>query len=278
MARLNGRLVTLVCVTALLAASCGGAGPSTPTADPLAGIYTSSGGGGAIAAVQALTKRFSELHPGVTFQVEETGSDAGVNLAAAGQIDCGFISRELKPDETTKVKAVSIGLVGTGVIVHSSNPVKNLSKEQVRKVFAGEIRNWSELGGSNDDIKVFIREANAATRTNFEAYFFGGKATYVKDATEVTELEQTIKSVGSFRAAVGMATTSSRVLTEPSVRALSIDNVAPTIESILNGTYKIGRPLLIVYAADESKVKPGVKAFLEFVRSPEGQKIAASAN
>ncbi len=278
MARLVGWRSVLALAAALLVATCGGATPGTPKADPLAGIYSSSGGGGALASVQALTKRFSELHPGVTFQVEETGSDAGINLAAAGQIDFGFTSRELKADELTKVKSVGIGLVGTGVIVNSANTVKNLSKEHVRKVFAGEISNWSELGGSNDEIKVFIREANAATRTNFEAYFFGGKATYAKTATEVNELEQTIKSVGSFRAAVGMATTSNRVLTDDTVRALSIDNIAPTIDNIVNGTYKIGRPLLIVYPADEATVKPAIKAFLDFVRSPEGQRIAASAN
>jgi phosphate transport system substrate-binding protein len=176
------------------------------------------------------------------------------------------------------VKSVGIGLVGTGVIVNSTNTVKDLTKEQVRKVFAGEIKSWSEVGGSNEEIKVFIREANAATRTNFESYFFGGKATYAKSATEVNELEQTIKSVGSFRAAVGMATTSSRVLTDDTVRALSIDNIAPTIENLVSGTYKIGRPLLIVYPADEAKVKPAIKAFLDFVRSSEGQRIAASAN
>ncbi|HYR93840.1 MAG TPA: phosphate ABC transporter substrate-binding protein [Methylomirabilota bacterium] len=269
------RVLPLVAV--ILAAACGGAAkPPTPTADPLAGRYTATGGGGAIAAVRALAKRFTELHPGVVLQIDETGSDAGVNLATTGGVDFGFTSRALTALEAKDLKSVGIGLAGTCVIVNSANPITNLTKEQVRQIFAGEIKNWKQLGGEDSDIKVFIREANAATRGSFETYFFGGKATYPKDVTEVFELEQTLKAVGSFKASIGMATASSRTAGEATVRLLSIDGIAPTPENTVNGTYKIGRPLLIVYPGDDSKVRPAVKAFLDFVRSPEGQTLAAS--
>jgi len=263
-------------VGALLIAACGGAAKPAPTADPLAGRYSATGGGGAIAVVNALAKRFSELHPGVVFQIDETGSDAGVNLATSGGVDFGFTSRALTSDEAKSLKSVGIGLAGTCVIVNSSNPVKNLTKEQVRQVFAGDITNWKQVGGEDSAIKVFVREANAATRGSFEAYFFGGKATYAKDVTEVFELEQTLKAVGSFKASVGMATASSRTAGESTVKVLSIDGVLPTPENLVNGTYKVGRPLLIVYPADDAKVRPGIKGFLDFVRSPEGQALAAS--
>lgn len=264
-------------ITVVAAAACGGK-PAAPSADPLAGAYTASGGGGALAAVQALTKRFAELHPGVIWQVDETGSDAGINLAAAGQIDFGFVSRGLTADESLKLKTINIGLSGTGVIVNAANPTKDLTKDQVRRIFIGEIKNWAELGWENVAIKVFIREANAATRTSFETYFFGGKATYTKDASEVFELDQTLKAIGSFRASIGMATSSGRTAIDPTVRLLSIDGIYPSAENLVNGTYRIGRPLMIVYPPDESKLKPGIRAFLEFVRSPEGQRVAASAS
>jgi phosphate transport system substrate-binding protein len=275
MKRADLRVLPLVAL--ILAAACGGAAkPPTPTADPLAGRYTATGGGGAIAAVRALAKRFSELHPGVVLQIDETGSDAGVNLATTGGVDFGFTSRALTALEAKDLKSVGIGLAGTCVIVNSANPIKDLTKEQVRQIFAGEIKNWKQLGGEDSDIKVFIREANAATRGSFETYFFGGKATYPKDVTEVFELEQTLKAVGSFKASIGMATASSRTAGEATVRLLSIDGIAPTPENTVNGTYKIGRPLLIVFPGDDTKVRPAVKAFLEFVRSPEGQALAAS--
>ena len=269
----------LIVAFAIFLAACGGtAKPPTPTADPLAGRYSASGGGGALAAVTALTKRFAELHPGVTWQVEEVGSDAGVNLATSGAIDLGFTSRALTADEATKLKTLGIGLAGTSVIVNAANPVKDLSRDQVKRIFSGEVTNWKQVGGDDLDVKVFVREANAATRSSFEQYFFGGKATYAKDATEVYELEQTLKSVGSFRASIGMATANRRAATEPTVKLLSIDGVAPTPENLVNGSYKIGRPLLIVFPTDDSKLRPGIKAFLDFVRSSEGQQIAASAN
>jgi phosphate transport system substrate-binding protein len=269
----------LIVALAVLLAACGGTSkPPSPTADPLAGRYSASGGGGALAAVTALTKRFAELHPGVTWQVEEVGSDAGVNLVTTGANDLGFTSRALTADEATKLKSVGIGLAGTCVIVNSANPVKDLTRDQVKKIFAGDITNWKQIGGEDLDIKVFVREANAATRSSFEQFFFGGKATYAKDATEVYELEQTLKSVGSFKASIGMATANRRASTEPTVKLVSIDGIAPSPENLVNGSYKIGRPLLLVFLADESKLRPGIKAFLDFVRSPEGQQIAASAN
>jgi phosphate transport system substrate-binding protein len=274
---MNRGLAILLALIVLV--SCGGTAKSTtPTADPLAGRYTATGGGGALAAVTALTKRFAELHPGVVWQIDETGSDAGVNLSASGSVDFGFTSRALTADEKTKVNSVSIGLVGTCVIVHASNPIKGLTKEQVRQIFAGEITSWKALGGEDVEIKVFVRESNAATRSSFESYFFGGKATYAKTASEVFELEQTLRAVGSFKASIGMATASNRAATDPTVRLLPIDGVSPTPENLVNGTYKIGRPLLIVVPADDSKVRRGIKAFLDWVRSSEGQSVAASAN
>jgi phosphate transport system substrate-binding protein len=269
----------LIVALAVFLAACGGtAKPATPTADPLAGRYSASGGGGALAAVTALTKRFAELHPGVTWQVEEVGSDAGVNLATSGSVDLGFTSRALTAGEATKLKTLGIGLAGTCVIVNAANPVKDLTRDQVKRIFAGEITNWKQVGGDDSEIKVFVREANAATRSSFEQYFFGGKATYTKDATEVYELEQTLKSVGSFKASIGMATANRRASTEPTVKLLSIDGIAPTPENLVNGSYKIGRPLLLVFPTDESKLRSGIKVFLDFVRSNEGQQIAASAN
>jgi phosphate transport system substrate-binding protein len=270
--------VLIVAFAVLLSACFGTTKPPTPTADALAGRYTASGGGGALAAVTALTTRFSELHPGVKWQVEEVGSDAGVNLATTDAVDLGFTSRALTADEATKLKSVGIGLAGTSVIVNSANPIKDLTRDQVKRIFAGEITDWKQVGGDDLDVKVFIREANAATRSSFEQYFFGGKATYAKDATEVYELEQTLKSVGSFRASIGMATANRRAATDTTVKLISIDGVAPTPENLVNGSYKIGRPLLLVFTTDESKLRPGIKAFLEFVRSPEGQRVAASAN
>jgi len=273
----SSRLLTIVAALALVGACGGGTRSAAPTADPLAGRYAATGGGGALAAVTALTKRFAEMHPGIVWQIDETGSDAGVNLATQGSVDFGFTSRALSADESKLLRSVNVGLAGTGVIVNAANPVNALTKEQVRQLFAGLITNWKQVGGEDLDVKVFVREANAATRSSFESYFFGGKATYAKGATEVYEIEQTLKAVGSFKSSIGMATASSQTAKEPTVKLLEIDGVAPTPENIVSGKYKVGRPLLIVYPTDEAKLRPGIRAFLDWVGSAEGQRVAASA-
>src|SRR2546428_14099340 len=99
------RVIGLSVALALVAACGGAAKPATPTADPLAGRYTATGGGGAIAAVNALAKRFSELHPGVVFQIDGTGSDPGGNLSTSGAVDLGFTRRALNPAESPQLSS-----------------------------------------------------------------------------------------------------------------------------------------------------------------------------
>src|SRR5437899_1822099 len=78
----------------LLLSSCGAAAPAAPTPEPLTGTYTASGGGGALPAVEALTARFKELHPGIDWIVSESGSNSAIKLVLSNTIDVGFVSRE----------------------------------------------------------------------------------------------------------------------------------------------------------------------------------------
>src|SRR5437879_1072308 len=173
MRRLLGKLGYTLPLAALVLATCGVAAPPRPTPDPFAGQYSATGGGGALPAVQALAARFKQLHPGVSWLVTETGSDAAIKLAASHEVDVGFISRALADSERARVTAVSIGFSGTAVVVNAENPVSNLTREQLRKIYTGEITSWAEVGGTDQPIRAFIREPNAATRTTFEAYVFG---------------------------------------------------------------------------------------------------------
>ena len=262
-----------------LIAACGVPAPAAPSVDPLHGQYSATGGGGALPAVQALTARFKELHPGVAWIVTETGSDAAISLTTSGNVDVGFISRDLKETEKTKVNALSIGFSGTAVVVNVSNPVTNLTRDQVRRIYLGEITNWSEVGGNNEAIRPFMREPNAATRTSFESYIFGStKPTYAKAVTEIFEVEATFSAVTSFRGSIGIATTGARTGQETKLRMISIDGIAPTPENLADRSYKIERPLYLVYPADPSQVKPAVQMFLDFAKTPQGQQIAAAAS
>ena len=269
----------LLVAGALLAASCGGAIPigSAPTPDRLAGQYIVNGGGGALDNVKALTDAFGKMHPNITWQgLSDIGSDAGVNLAVSGETDLGYISRELKDLEKGKVELLPIGASGTAVAVAASNQIKSLTKDQVAKIFTGAITDWKDVGGTPGKIRVLIRESGAATRSAFEAYFFDGKKlAYAPTAIEVTTIDETVKAINSFKESIGMVTMNASTFGNSTIAFATIDGVVPSRENLNSGKYQVRRPLYFVYNADSLKVKPAIKAFLDFVKGPEGQKILA---
>jgi phosphate transport system substrate-binding protein len=265
-------------LAALLVASCGGANPiARPTEDPLAGSFVLKGGGGALDAVRALTSGFSTSHPTVLWQgFDDVGSDAGVSLTVSGNVDLGYISRDLRTAEKGSVETIPVGASGTGVGVNGTNTIKALTKDQVAKIFTGQITDWKDVGGTPGTIRVLLREPESSTRSAFESYFFGStKPVYSKNAIEVFQIDETLKALSSFKDSIGMMTMNAKAFSTADVRMLTIDNIAATRDTLANGTYPIRRPLYFVAHTDPAKVKPTIKAFLDFVKGPEGQKILA---
>src|SRR6195256_4194451 len=265
-------------LVAVLLMSCGGANPiAKPTVDPLGGTSVTKGGGGALDAVKALTSGFSAQHPTVLWQgFDDVGSDAGVSLTVNSTVDLGFISRDLKTPEKGTVEIVPIGASGTGVGINASSPLKELTKDQVAKIFTGQISDWKDVGGTPGKIRGLLREPESSTRSAFESYFFGAtKPVYAKDAVEVFQIDETLKARGSLKDAIGMRTMNAKAFSTVDVKLLTIDNIAATRDALANGTYPIRRPLFFVYNTEPAKVKPTIKAFIDFVKGPEGQKILA---
>jgi len=266
----------ILALATLLVASCGGANPiARPTPDPLAGTYVTKGGGGALDAVKALTTGFTAVHPTVLWQgFDDVGSGAGVTLVVEDQVDLGYISRDLAAAEKGKVEALPIGASGTGVGVNTSNTVNALTKDQVAKIFTGQITDWKDVGGTPGKIRVLLREPESSTRAAFEMYFFGStKPVYAKDAIEVFQIDETLKALGSFKDSIGMMTMNAKAFS--TAKLLTIDNIAATRDTLNNGTYPILRRLYFTYHPDPVKLKPAIKAFIDFVKGPEGQKILA---
>ena len=261
------RTVVLSVFAAAAVAACGGAsfpGTSQPTADPLAGLYIVNGGGGALDNVKALTDAFGKLHPTITWQgLADVGSDAGVNLVVSGETDLGYISRELKDAEKTKVEPNSLWMGSPG-------------KDQVAKIFTGQISDWKDVGGTPGKIRILIREQGASTRSAFEAYFFDGKKpTYATNAVEVTNIDETVKAINSFKESIGMVTMNASTFSNATIAFATIDGIAASRDNLNSGKYQVRRPLYLVYNSDAVKVKPTIRAFIDFAKGPEGQKILA---
>jgi phosphate transport system substrate-binding protein len=199
-----------------------------------------------------------------------------VSLVAQRQSDLGGISRELTTAEKGTVAVEPLGVVGTAVAVGSDGPITGLTMTQVRQVFTGEIKNWSALGGPDLPIKVLVREPNSATRQHFDEILFSGTpGSYAKDALTVGNNAEMSASIKSFAGAIGMVTLKQATVDDKRLRLVKIDGVPATIAALNDGTYKIRRPLYLVYPTDKAKMKPATRAFLEFVQSTEGQKILA---
>lgn len=266
------RTAVLLIATALVAA-CGSGG----TPQPLNGRFLISSGGAALAQLDALTKRFTELNPGVHFDIENVGSDAGVSLVANGHSELGGISRDVTAQEKGTVALEPLGIVGTAVAVELDNPVVGLTVAQVRSMFSGEITMWSQVGGTDLAVKVFLRDPTAATRQSFDEFVFAGRIpTYAKGAVVVGNNTEMGLSIRSFRGSIGMVTLKQATLDDKRIRLIAIDGVPATLATLNDGTYKIRRPLYLVYPVDRNKLKAATSAFLDFVRSTEGQKILAT--
>ena len=265
---------------AILAASCGGTPvlQPKPTDDPIGGTYVIKGGGGAIDSVRALTSAFTAIHPAVVWQgFDDVGSPAGVKLTVDGQVDIGYISRDLTAAEKPTVESIPIGASGTGVGINATNIVKGLTKDQVAKIFTGQIADWKDVGGVPGKIRVLLREPEASTRAAFETYFFGStKPVYAKDAIEVFQIDETLKAIGSFKDSIGMMTMNAQSFSASDMKLLTIDGVSATRETLSNGTYPIRRPLYLVYHTDPTKLKPAIKSFIDWVKGADGQKIIAN--
>ena len=259
-------------MAALLAAACGGG--STPAPDPLAGVYRIGGGDAALSVTQALAEAFAAKHPGVKFTYDTSlGSDGGVNLAAQRVFDLGMASRELTDAEGQIVERVLVGVAGTGLVVHQSNTLKDLTTAQLESIYSGKVSDWSALGLSKPlPVIPLVREKGSSARATFENYVYGGKPTYGGGVLEIQGGDQIRQAVAGQPGAIGMVGVTGDEASPAGTHIVTIDGISPTKLALRDGTYKLRRPLYLVNARNGEQ-RPGVVEFLAFVRSAEGQRI-----
>jgi phosphate transport system substrate-binding protein len=219
--------------------------------------------------VQPLAEKFAEAfnvtHPDVVVTIQGGGSSVGVKSAADGTVDIGAASREIKPDEPALVKHL-IAKDGIAIIVHPSNAISDIDKDKVKEIFSGNITNWSELGGPDEQITVVAREEGSGTRGAFEEMVMS------EDLITNTAILQS--SNGALRTTVANDSNAIGFLSlgyvDSAIKALSINGLPCTTVTALDGTYPIVRPLYFLTATEPTGL---VKEFVDFCTGSEGQTI-----
>lgn len=237
------------------------------SASGLSGTITMAGSTSVQPLSEELANVFMDEHPDVRLEVSGGGSGSGITAAQENTADFGAVSREIADDETG-IKTYTIAIDGIAVIIHSDNAVEDITLEDVQKIFAGEITNWSEVGGADEDIVVVSREEGSGTRGAFDDIVLGD-ATLVDTALIQNSSGAVRESVSTEVNAVGYVSTGSL---NDTVKALKVDGVEPTPENVVSGEYTVARPFN--YVSNESEALSDIaQAFLDFVLSDEGQQV-----
>ena len=238
----------------------------------LSGTVNTDGSTSMESVVKALGEAFMELNPGVTVNYSGTGSGTGIQSAIDGTCDLGLSSRALKDEEKQNGAVENIvALDGVAVVINPANGVEDLTVEQIAQIFTGEITNWSELGGTDGEIAVFGREAGSGTRGAFEEIV--GVEDTCKYTNEYSSTGDVIGNVASNPNAIGYASLSA---VNDTVKAVKVNGVAPSEDTVKDGSYEIQRPFVMV-TKEGAELSEATQAFLDFAMSADAADIIAAA-
>ena len=238
----------------------------------LSGTVSTNGSTSMERVVGGLAEAFMSENPDVTITYDATGSGTGIECASNGTCDIGLASRDLS-DSETGLTAIPVALDGIAVIVNEECGVSDLSLEQVAAIFTGEVTNWSDVGGADLAISCIGRERGSGTRDGFESITGTDDACALEQ--ELTSTGAVITAVSSSPNAIGYASLSS-LNGQENVVTLTIDGVACTEQTILEGSYPIRRPFNFVIA-ESAELSPEAQAFVDFATSPEAEGLIREA-
>ena len=284
MKKITRRSFLTVCGAAAAAAAltaCGGSASSSAstaagsaassTAAALSGNVATGGSTSMKNVIAALTEGFAEVEPGVTVSYDPTGSGAGITGAADKTLDIGLSSRALKDDEKADVDGTTIALDGIAIIVNNASKVEDLTVDQLKQMFTGEITNWSEVGGDDGEIVLIGREAGSGTRDGFESIVD------VKDsckyAQELTATGAVISAVEANPLAIGYASLSA---VGDTVKMVTVGGVECSEETVKDGSYEVQRPFVFV-TNDSVTLSAQAQAFFDFAASTDAADLIRTA-
>ena len=221
--------------------------------------------------IGALGEAF-EADTGITVTYNATGSGAGIQAVEEGRCDIGLASRNLKDEEKANgLEGTILAFDGIAIIVNPNNPVSDLDVETIAKIYTGEIKNWKEVGGNDAEIVLIGREAGSGTRDGFES--ITDTEDKCKYRQELTSNGDVITTVASNPGAIGYASLAS---VKDTVKALKVDGVVASEETIKDGSYVVQRPFVLVTKKD-AKLSESAQKFFDYITSEAANEIISGA-
>lgn len=241
----------------------------------------SSAGGGDLVTIsgstsvgplaEKLAAKYEETE-NVKIEINQIGSSAGITNAINDVSQIGMSSRDLKQEEIDSgIEELVIAYDGIVVVAHPSNPVKNLTMEQVKQIFTGEITNWKDVGGKDMEIVVVSREDGSGSRDAFQEIVDYESGQLIRNAIVASGNGNIKTTVAMNKHAVGFI---SFEYVDETVSAMDINEVRAEADNVLSGSYELSRPFLFVHKED---VPEAATKFMDFILSAEGQKIVEAA-
>lgn len=272
------KIMSMFAVVALMAAMVTGCGTNgdVATDDPIApekvsGTVATDGSTSMEKVIGYLSEAYMEENADVKVTYNPTGSGSGIQAVQEGRCDIGLSSRNLKDEEAKDLVGTVVAIDGIAIIVNPENPVADLTIEQIAKLYKGEITNWKEIGGNDLPVVLIGREAASGTRDGFES--ITGTEDACKYSQELTSTGDVVQTVASNPNAIGYASLAS---VKDTVKAIDVEGVTPTTETIQNGTYKVQRNFVFV-TKKNTELSGAAKAFFDFATSSAADKLIEEA-
>lgn len=279
------KIIGVLTTTALMVSLMSGCGSTTKgteqsnttdannvaSSTAISGVVSTDGSTSMEKVIGYLSEAYMEKNSEVKVTYNPTGSGSGIKAVEEGRCDIGLSSRDLKDEEKANLTGTVAAIDGIAIVVNPENSVEDLTIEQIGKIYTGEINNWSEVGGQDSPIVCIGREAASGTRDGFES--ITGTADACKYAQELTSTGDVIQTVASNPNAIGYASLAS---VKDTVKAVKVEGVTPTTETIQDGSYKIQRNFVLVTKTNE-KLSAAAQDFFDFATSAAADELIEKA-
>ena len=262
-----------ILIITVMITACGSTSNESNTGSSNGNTYTLSISGSTSVGplAEKLAAKYEEKSD-IKIEINQIGSSAGITNAINGVSEIGMSSRDLKEEETASLTEDIIAYDGIVIVTHPTNKVKNLTMEQVKQIFTGEVTNWKELGGDDMEIVVVSREDSYGSRDAFQEIVDYSSGELVRSAIVASGNGNIKTTVAMNKHAVGFI---SFEYIDESISTVDINGVEATAENVLQDKYSLSRPFLFVHK--EENLSQEGQQFIDFILSSEGQEIVLEA-